>query len=68
MLELRNETEFKASEGWLEKWKNRYGIRKPQLSAEKLSADKNAVEEFKSFLHRLIVEEGISCTTVMRVV
>lgn len=39
-------------------WKN--GTRKPQIRGGKLSADENAVEEFKSFLHRLIVEEGIS--------
>lgn len=44
----------------MEKWKFRYGIRKPQIRGGKLSADENAVEEFKSFLHRLIVEEGIS--------
>lgn len=58
--EMGTETEFKASEGWLEKWKNRYGIRKLQISGEKLSADKHAVEEFKTFLHKLLDEEGIS--------
>lgn len=43
-MQLENDSDFKASEGWLEKWKNRYGVRKLQISGEKLSADENAVE------------------------
>lgn len=58
--EIGSETDFKASEGWLEKWKNRYGVRKLQISGEKLSADENAVEEFKTFLHNLLDKEGIT--------
>lgn len=57
---LENDPEFKASEGWLEKWKNRYGVRKLQISGEKLSADEGGVIEFKHFLHELIDKEGIS--------
>lgn len=39
---------FKASSGWLEKWKNRYGIRQVNVCGEKLSADKDAVDIFKT--------------------
>ncbi|XP_054259713.1 jerky protein homolog-like [Macrosteles quadrilineatus] len=58
--EIGSDPNFKASEGWLEKWKNRYGVRKLHISGEKLSANENAVGEFKMFLHKLLDEEGIS--------
>lgn len=57
---IGSDPNFKASEGWLEKWKNRYGVRKLHISGEKLSANENAVGEFKTFLHKLLDEEGIS--------
>lgn len=56
--ELGNDDDFKASEGWLESWKNRYGVRKLQISGEKLSAQPYDVEVFKQTLHSLLEEEG----------
>lgn len=41
-------TNFCASSGWLDRFKNRYGIRQLQLSGEKLSADNDAVDVFKT--------------------
>jgi hypothetical protein len=40
-------TDFKASEGWLDKFKKRHGIRYLSIAGEKLSSDNAAVEPFK---------------------
>ncbi|KAK9892255.1 hypothetical protein WA026_019057 [Henosepilachna vigintioctopunctata] len=46
--------DFKASQGWLEKFKKRHGIRQLTISGEKLSADVSAVEPFKlKFLKKI---------------
>lgn len=39
---------FKASAGWLEKWKGRYGVRQVNICGEKLSADVDAANVFKT--------------------
>lgn len=58
--EIGADGQFKASEGWLESWKNRYGVRKLQISGEKLSANQDDVDNFKTFLHSFVDEHGIS--------
>lgn len=40
--------DFNASDGWLAKFKRRYGIRLLKESGEKLSSNMSAVEPFKS--------------------
>lgn len=59
--EIGNESDFKANEGWLEKWKPRYVVRQLKISSGKLSADeKSMLVEFKVFLHKLLDKEAIS--------
>lgn len=45
---------FKASAGWLEKWKNRYGVRQVNVCGEKLSADVDAADIFKTEMHEFM--------------
>lgn len=52
--------EFTASDGWLDRWKKRFGVRQLIISGEALSAKKDAVPDFKKYLHELIEKEGIS--------
>ena len=54
---LEVEGEFTASEGWLDRWKTRHGVRYVAISGEKLSADDEAVKEF-SLKFKKIVEEN----------
>ena len=49
---------FNASSGWLDRFKNRYGIRQLNLSGEKLSADQDAVNVFKTEFEDFI--EGLT--------
>lgn len=37
------DSEFSASDGWLDRWKKRFGIRQIAVSGEALSSDKGAV-------------------------
>lgn len=53
-------SDFTASAGWLDRWKKRYGVRQLTIKGESLSANKDAVTDFKSCLHKLIEKEGIS--------
>lgn len=50
LSEMMGETEeeFKASAGWLGKWKSRYGVQQINICGEKLSADVDAVCIFKT--------------------
>lgn len=50
---------FKASSGWLQNFKNRYGIRQLSISGEKLSSDTLAVEPFKMKLLEKIEEMNL---------
>ncbi|VEN43486.1 unnamed protein product [Callosobruchus maculatus] len=43
---LKAASEFAASEGWIDRWKNRHGVRFVSISGEKLSADNEAAREF----------------------
>ncbi|KAJ3640561.1 hypothetical protein Zmor_003854 [Zophobas morio] len=51
---LTGKDDFNASSGWLHKFKKRHGIRQLQITGEKLSADKSAVEPFRQkFLDKI---------------
>ncbi|CAH1989703.1 unnamed protein product [Acanthoscelides obtectus] len=55
--EKMKETEnFVASDGWLERFKTRYGIRLLSISGEKLSAQPQLVQPFKEKLMKTITE------------
>ena len=55
-----SEDTFKASHGWLQKFKSRHGIRELRLQGESLSADLSSVEPFKSKLQELVEENQLS--------
>jgi len=60
--QLNTETadrEFKASTGWLEKFKTRHGIRNVSIQGEKLSAAEENVEPFLQKLHKVIKEKNL---------
>ena len=52
--------DFKASKGWLHRFKNRHGIRQLTLQGESLSADSSAANNFKAFLSELVEQQGFS--------
>jgi hypothetical protein len=54
--QTHNDDNFKGSSGWLDKFKNRYGIRQLSITGEKLSSDAAAVEPFKNLLQNKIEE------------
>lgn len=54
---LEAESEFAASEGWIDRWKTRHGVRFVFISDEKLSDDAAAAKEF-SVKFQEIVEEN----------
>ena len=51
---------FKASQGWLNKFKIRYGIRQLDVAGEKLSADTTEIESFRSALKAKVEELGLT--------
>ncbi|XP_055933623.1 jerky protein homolog-like [Argiope bruennichi] len=55
-----HDSDFTASDGWLDRWKKRFGIRQITISGEALSADKEAVPVFKDYLLNFIEKKGIS--------
>lgn len=55
---------FKASSGWLDNFKHRYGIRQLSITGEKLSSDVSAVEPFKKLLLGKIKELQLSLDQV----
>ena len=52
----KSEDDFKASSGWLHRFKKRHGIRQLSMQGESLSADTSAAEEFKAFFHEFVEE------------
>lgn len=54
-----NET-FTASDGWLQRFKTRYGIRFLKITGEKLSSQPELVDPFKQELYRIIQELNLS--------
>lgn len=55
---------FKASEGWLHRFKERFGIRQLSLSGEKLSADEEAATLFCDELRTVMTERNYSLDQV----
>ena len=49
-----NLDEFKASNGWLESWRSRYGIRFFKVCGESANVNLNIVSEFKSILPEIV--------------
>ena len=52
----KSEDDFKASSGWLHRFKKRHGIRQISMQGESLSADTGAAEEFKAFFYKFVEE------------
>lgn len=50
---------FRASEGWLHRWKRRHGIRHVVISGEKLSADADAAKDFVKKFEDFIKENNM---------
>ncbi|XP_033106231.1 jerky protein homolog-like [Anneissia japonica] len=51
---------FKASNGWLTRFKGRHASRSVTLQGESLSANTDAVASFKTKLQKIIAEEGLT--------
>ncbi|XP_003747271.1 jerky protein homolog-like [Galendromus occidentalis] len=51
---LGGDPEFKASQGWLGKFKNRHGIRELEVQGERMSSDVEAAERFVSEFNGLL--------------
>nr|XP_031848459.1 jerky protein homolog-like [Nomia melanderi] len=54
---LKGNPNFKASSGWLEKFKSRHGIRELNVSGEKLSTDNVIEENLTTDLHKFLIEK-----------
>lgn len=52
--QLNNSTTFKASNGWLNRFRNRYNIQFRTISGESRSVDSNTVDDWKARLHSII--------------
>nr|XP_045610819.1 tigger transposable element-derived protein 7-like [Procambarus clarkii] len=50
-----NIPDFRASEGWLQRFKNRHNIKNRKVCGESLSADTDSVEPFKRKLNDYII-------------
>jgi hypothetical protein len=57
---ITGKNDFQASLGWLDKFKNRFGIRQLTVSGEKLSSDITAIEPFKNKFLQKIGELGLT--------
>ena len=60
----KSEDDFKASTGWLQRFKQRHGIRQLRLQGETLSADTAAAEEFVKSFQEYIEEHQLSMNQV----
>lgn len=58
--ELKEAEDFSASNGWLNRWKKRYGVRQVTVCGEKLSADFEAANSFRNDLNDLIKSENLT--------
>lgn len=57
---LNGDPTFTASNGWLDRWKKRHGVRQLTVTGEKLSADCAAADKFVDEFVDLIASENIS--------
>ncbi|XP_030766438.1 jerky protein homolog [Sitophilus oryzae] len=51
---------FKASDGWLQHFKQRHGVRLLKISGEKLSSQPELIDPFKARLRRVIQEHNLN--------
>ena len=56
----KSDDDFKASSGWLHRFKKRHGIRQLSMQGESLSADVGASEEFRSFFHKFVEQNNFT--------
>ncbi|XP_015124309.1 tigger transposable element-derived protein 2-like [Diachasma alloeum] len=56
--------EFKASPGWLEKWKVRHGIKRVILSGEKVSADEAGAAVYKEKFAKIVPRTSLNSASV----
>lgn len=61
-IDADEKEEFTASDGWLSRWKRRYGIRQLIIAGERLSAEskRENLMKFKRQFHEMIDKEGLS--------
>ncbi|XP_054008992.1 jerky protein homolog-like [Hylaeus anthracinus] len=64
---LEGNPNFKASSGWLEKFKSRHGIRELNVLGEKLSTSNVAAESLTADLHKFLIEKGCALQNVCNV-
>lgn len=58
---MNGDASFKASSGWLDRFKNRHGIRQLNIEGEKLSATSiETVNAFKEKFQKMIDEQGLT--------
>ena len=57
---LEGSDDFKASSGWLQKFKKRHGIRQLEIQVESLSRDSVAAANYKISFLKMIEDEGYS--------
>lgn len=60
----KSEDELKASTGWLQRFKQRHGIRQLRLQGETISADSASAEEFVKVFQKYIEEHKLSMSQV----
>ncbi|XP_008554234.1 jerky protein homolog-like [Microplitis demolitor] len=61
---LDDKTEFTASQGWLDKWKKRHGVRKIVVSGEKLSANHQAADDYQQSFSEMIAKEELTADQI----
>lgn len=54
------DADFTASDGWLDRWKKRYGIRQLSICGEKLSSNVQEMEQFKKKFQEFIKLESLT--------
>ncbi|GFS57705.1 tigger transposable element-derived protein 7 [Trichonephila inaurata madagascariensis] len=57
---LGGSADFKASTGWLKKFKPHHGIQELQIEGESLFGDKNSANKFKENILQSVEEKGYS--------
>nr|XP_005993580.1 PREDICTED: jerky protein-like [Latimeria chalumnae] len=62
--EMKIEGDCDYSTGWLQKFKNRHGIRHLKASGEKLSADHEAAEKYVKDFARLVTENDLTAEQI----
>ncbi|XP_050498761.1 tigger transposable element-derived protein 2-like [Diabrotica virgifera virgifera] len=58
------EPNFTASQGWLDRWKKRHGIRQLSITGESLSGDNNAAQDYKSKFLDFVREENLTADQI----